>query len=862
MPNPRVMEGYTPGVDDDPASYLEELQMFQAHSNLQAIPDDDDESETDSEPTTYHAGLGGADHNDEEEQALPSFSRTRIPSNNRGMHNRYSSSSSSLPPVPFATTHMRQHGTATTSRAAVVPEEGGERGMDTPEESSQHIIPHRKERRGRILLIILGVLFIMLLAVMIGTLVALRQDKSSRSSSSSSSNNFQAFVSRDELIQAVDRLLLQNDVSGVQATYGPIEMWQVEAISNFAQLFDARGRQPAAANFDADLSAWNVSRGVNFYAMFQDAKAFRSTRNLTLWDMGQAQDLSYAFAGATRFNADISNWDVRKVTSLQATFQGALEFNQDLSKWKLSSLTSLSSAFDGATNFNQDLCPWNTYISGPIPSLDSFRDTACPAADESLDWTSKPPGPFCHVCPPQYECFASRNDLLLAIDEFWIDPSLVAARYGPALENWCVERVTDFSHVLSAARNPALITFNRDVSSWNMGQAISLAHMFDGSVAFNQDLSSWDVSSVTNLDSFLNGATSFRQDLCIWRDQLKDSILAGTNAFDGTKCAARILTGEVACTWCVPAGSACFKDDDKELYTAVDRYLEEPSGVWTRTSYGHPIGTWCVGDVTNFDELFDDERNALATNFNEDIGSWDVSGAVSVFKMFSGAREFNQDLSFWNVENVVEFGGMFNNATKFNGDVSQWSTSNARFLYFMFNGATVFNQDVSLWDVSRVENFGSMFRECEVFNRDLSQWRVGNGIDFSFMFYRARSFEGVGLGNWDVSRATDMYAMLAEAMPFNSDIRGWNVARVTNLGGALAFLPLFNQDLSSWDVSRVTDMRLTFVRSESFQQDLCPWGSRLPSTTRFDRTFLGSKCANQEDPDLSADPPGPFCEPC
>jgi hypothetical protein len=42
-----------------------------------------------------------------------------------------------------------------------------------------------------------------------------------------------------------------------------------------------------------------------------------------------------------------------------------------------------------------------------------------------------------------------------------------------------------------------------------------------------------------------------------------------------------------------------------------------------------------------------------ASEFNQNIGSWNVSVVLSVRRMFSNASTFNQDLSSWNAPNVI-----------------------------------------------------------------------------------------------------------------------------------------------------------------------------------------------------------------
>lgn len=62
-----------------------------------------------------------------------------------------------------------------------------------------------------------------------------------------------------------------------------------------------------------------------------------------------------------------------------------------------------------------------------------------------------------------------------------------------------------------------------------------------------------------------------------------------------------------------------------------------------------------TGQVTNFFQLF-----AYNGSFNEPIGYWDTSSAVTMNWMFRHAYAFNQDLSGWCVSNITSEPTYFN----------------------------------------------------------------------------------------------------------------------------------------------------------------------------------------------------------
>mmetsp|Transcript_14573 Transcript_14573/g.26315 ORF Transcript_14573/g.26315 Transcript_14573/m.26315 type:complete len:374 (-) Transcript_14573:173-1294(-) len=144
------------------------------------------------------------------------------------------------------------------------------------------------------------------------------------------------------------------------------------------------------------------------------------------------------------------------------------------------------------------------------------------------------------------------------------------------------------------------------------------------------------------------------------------------------------------------AANPCFANRN-ELKGAVDRYIDEEDCANNNEcdvgkTYGWPINSWCVSEVTDISRLFQ-----WKGTFNEDISDWDISQVTNMNMMFSHADSFNCDLSSWNVSNVTDMGSMFSGAYAFDGDLSSWDVTSVTNMWYMFAFATSFNQDLCAW---------------------------------------------------------------------------------------------------------------------------------------------------------------------
>nr|WP_307937745.1 BspA family leucine-rich repeat surface protein [Mycoplasmopsis bovis] len=112
-----------------------------------------------------------------------------------------------------------------------------------------------------------------------------------------------------------------------------------------------------------------------------------------------------------------------------------------------------------------------------------------------------------------------------------------------------------------------------------------------------------------------------------------------------------------------------------------------------------------------------------ATNFNHDISGWNTDSAETMQEMFTGATHiliktyqieihlmlliwhrcfedatnFNQDLNSWNVEKVTSMQNMFSETKKFNSDLDKWQPKSIKSVFGMFANS-MFNKSLKSWE--------------------------------------------------------------------------------------------------------------------------------------------------------------------
>ncbi|WP_194775690.1 BspA family leucine-rich repeat surface protein [Pararhodonellum marinum] len=275
------------------------------------------------------------------------------------------------------------------------------------------------------------------------------------------------------------------------------------------------------------------------------------------------------------------------------------------------------------------------------------------------------------------------------------------------------------------------------------------------------------------------------------------------------------------------------RDENADMSKLCTSLVRDMSQLFYNKNFNEELGTWDVSNVTNMSWMFASGWPNV-NPFNQNIGNWDVSSVTDMHYMFNNSN-FNQPIGEWDVSKVTDMSGMFstnnaNHKAPFNQDIGDWDVGSVINMNGMFYGSSSFNQPIGKWNVSKVTNMESMFAGYYLnnhpFNQPIGNWDVSNVTDMSFMF--AESDFNQPIGDWKVSNVTYMIGMFFGSI-FDQPIGNWDVSHVIEMWAMFGAwddaIPetQFNQPIGEWDISHVTDMNSMFWHNEKFNQDLSRW---------------------------------------
>jgi hypothetical protein len=691
------------------------------------------------------------------------------------------------------------------------------------------------------------------------------------------------FETTGDLRRAVDDYLANNSTdSEVTRSYGwPIGVWDVSQIEDFSYLFSADDSvfperfNLAAANFNEDISGWELSSATTMTSMFDGAGSF--DQPIGNWNVSRATDMSYMFSRALSFDQPLGDWNVSRVTDMRYMFYSARSLNQLLVNWEVSSVRDLSFMFAYATSFNQSFADWNvsneTDIRGIFTGADGIVEVQVQVEHDGwpteTGWTlrdstgtlisSQAQGSFStsdgtvtetsSVALGTYTfeitdsngicCGGGSGSFSIAVNGETVISNdgrfkdIVQETFevrAPTPSRFLVfqtreelREAVDLYLADSSTNTLVARNYGWPIGVWDVSKIQDFGKLFEGTT-FNEPIGNWNVSSAVSMLSMFEGATSFNQSLVDW---------------------------EVSSV--------------KDMNSMFD----------TANKFDQPLGNWDVSSVTDMAFMFLD-----ASSFNQPLGEWNVSSVTRMTWMFLGAESFNQPLADWNVSSetdimlIFSFTGcpavdVFEQSCFFEysaspspiaapsagpsagpnsspiliaapsaGPSSSASPSASRIPfettsdlrsavddYLADNSrntlvARTYGWPIGVWDVSQIQDFSYLFTASD----------VGSS---SVRFNPTAATFNEDISNWTMSSATSMNFMFYGAASFDQPIGVWNVSSVKNMRSMFYKAASFNQSLADWNVSHVANMPTMFYEATSFDQPLADWNVSSVKNMRF-----------------------------
>ena len=214
--------------------------------------------------------------------------------------------------------------------------------------------------------------------------------------------------------------------------------------------------------------------------------------------------------------------------------------------------------------------------------------------------------------------------------------------------------------------------------------------------------------------------------------------------------------------------------------------------------------------ATTLSGMFNNCENLVEFKFPE---NFEFNNGVSLSSMFSGCTNIKEiDLSPYNLLKITSLSSTFtkcryleylnleNLNTENLKDLSSFmsqckslkeirglndlNTSNVTNISNLFYSSIIDEVDLTGWDVSNVENMSSLFREAIIRRVNLTGWhplKVNNMSQFFYANYNGAVLEQIeGLGNWDISKVTDIsYAFYYQDKLSELDFTNWDFSSVT-----------------------------------------------------------------------------------
>ncbi|MCL6294523.1 BspA family leucine-rich repeat surface protein [Jejuia spongiicola] len=607
----------------------------------------------------------------------------------------------------------------------------------------------------------------------------------------------------------------------------------------------------------------DLSQVTNALGMFNGCHTLIGNSSFNNWDVSNITNMQGMFAGAEPFNQDIGNWNVSNVTNMAFMFFDAYNFNQDIGNWDVSNVTNMGKMFYSQYTsvilpFDQDLSNWDI-TSLEFGAGDMFRNLALSTENYDallIGWSTQEAGegpiPTGITFNPGRSLYcngeSARTELMMTY-------------------NWVIND-SGLSPICGLTESPFTTKWTADIR-----ETITIPTMGDG---YNY-IVDWGDGS---FDTGIIGDASHEYDTFYLNDDLSDQQrivkiygdfprIDFSNSTDEIKAKIKevVQWGDIEWTSMETAFSGC----SNLIVTASDI----PD----------------LSNVTNTEGMFSGCQLLVG---NDSFNNWDVSNVINMEKMFLNASNFDQNLGDWDITSLVSGTEMFSGVTlsteNYDALLIGWSTQEAgegpipSDINLVFDAGNskycegVHARNLLVASVSNggygwtINDLGIENPICGLGNPFITKWNVGanesitiptTGTGYNYSIdWGDGTIQSDLTGNTSHTYATadtyevKIYGDFPRIYFYSSDqsnrnkletIEQWGDIEWTSMNRAFygcENLKITNPDIDEPDLSNVTIIESMFVDCINFDSDISNWD--VSNIIYMDHMFSG--CINFNQP--------------
>ena len=395
---------------------------------------------------------------------------------------------------------------------------------------------------------------------------------------------------------------------------------------------------------------------------------------------------SNMFQSAVNFNQNIASWDVSTVSLMNSMFYGARNFNQNIGSWNVSSVTTMSFMFYTAHNFNQNIGNWDTSsvqeFGHMMRDMNNFNNGNTSGLNiNSINWDLSSATLFQNVF---YANINFNSPINFQNDGNITSYSALFYYCNKLNQNLGSLNLSSLDSngfsIINSSNSISITNYNKTLEGWASQSVNSInftSNLYYSSVGqtYRNILTNTYGWNITN-DTFINSSL-FQYTLPTSEYVSSDEPIINTDSRFTTLQKSTEVSG---------SNTIVYRD-----------FIFSDNGTTNDGLNLNAITTSTNMAVNDFDSIPLSRAGSSLLNYTGTVpfGLPTLLSNSSLTKMFEGATNYNQDVSTFDVSTVINFSASFKSASNFNQNLGSWDISSATDMSNMLD-----NTDLSIANYS------------------------------------------------------------------------------------------------------------------------------------------------------------------